>query len=109
MAPTVLITGASQGIGKETAFLFARHGYNVVLAARHGDRLEAVAREIEASRHSALVIPTDVKDAGQAVRDKKSEVVVGSANLSVASQKLFPGIMQWIFRKTFKNKDFVGS
>jgi short-subunit dehydrogenase len=274
MTKTVLITGASQGIGKETAFLFARHGYNVVLAARSADRLEAVAREIQASGHSAIAIPTDVKDAQQvfnlvrkalenysaidvlvnnagiylsgtvesftledwhqaidtnlwgyihtiqallphfvarasgtivnvgsiggkvpvpyltsyttskfavtglteslhselapkgihvagiypnlinsdfmeraifrgkdakdtqarreqleqilkvpavekpkdvadaiwkAVRDKKAEVLVGSANLSLASQKLLPGVMQWIFRKTFKNKDFASS
>jgi short-subunit dehydrogenase len=65
MTSTVLITGASQGIGKETAFLFARHGYNVVLAARNSDRLETVAREIEAIGISALAIPTDVKDAQQ--------------------------------------------
>jgi short-subunit dehydrogenase len=65
MTSTVLITGASQGIGKETAFLFARHGYNVVLAARNSDRLENIAREIEALGVSAIAIPTDVKDAQQ--------------------------------------------
>jgi short-subunit dehydrogenase len=65
MAPTVLITGASQGIGKATAFLFARHGYNVVLAARRHERLDAVARELEALNHSALAVPTDVKDPEQ--------------------------------------------
>lgn len=61
MASTVLITGASQGIGKATAFLFARHGYNVVLAARQPDRLEAVAEELRNAGHSALAIPTDVR------------------------------------------------
>lgn len=61
MASTVLITGASQGIGKATAFLFARKGYNVVLAARQADRLKAVAEELQRSGHSALAIPTDVR------------------------------------------------
>jgi short-subunit dehydrogenase len=46
MAPTILITGASQGSGKATAILFAQKGYDVVLAARQPDRLEAVAQEI---------------------------------------------------------------
>lgn len=61
MASTVLITGASQGIGKATAMLFAQQGYNVVLAARHADRLKAVAEELQAYGHSALAVPTDVK------------------------------------------------
>jgi short-subunit dehydrogenase len=47
MAPTVLITGASQGIGKATAILFARKGYNLVLTARHAEILQAVAQEVQ--------------------------------------------------------------
>ena len=65
MTDTVLITGASQGIGRETALLFARKGYNVVLAARQAERLEAVAQEIRSMGQSALAIPTDVRDPAQ--------------------------------------------
>lgn len=65
MAETVLITGASQGIGRETTLLFARQGYNIVLAARKADRLEALAQEVRAMGRSALAIPTDVKDPEQ--------------------------------------------
>ncbi|MBF2046911.1 SDR family oxidoreductase [Leptolyngbya sp. NK1-12] len=61
MAPTVLITGASQGIGKATALLFAQKGYNIVLAARQADRLNAVAEELREAGHSALAVPTDVR------------------------------------------------
>jgi short-subunit dehydrogenase len=62
MASTVLITGASQGIGRETALLFARNGYNVVLAARNADRLEALAQELRTFGHAAIAVPTDVRD-----------------------------------------------
>lgn len=65
MAPTVLITGASQGIGKATALLFSRQGYNLVLAARQPDRLESLAEILQKANHDTLAVPTDVKDADQ--------------------------------------------
>ena len=65
MAPTVLITGASQGIGKATALLFARKGYDLVLAARQADRLATVAQEVQNLGRAALSVPTDVRDPDQ--------------------------------------------
>jgi short-subunit dehydrogenase len=62
---TVLITGASQGIGKATAILFAQKGYDVVLAARNADRLTTTAQEIQDLGRSALAVPTDVKQPQQ--------------------------------------------
>jgi len=50
--------GASQGIGKATALLFAREGYDLVLAARQPDRLSAVAQE-GTNLGRALSVPTD--------------------------------------------------
>lgn len=43
---TVLITGASSGIGKELAYVYAEKGYNLVLAARRKDRLTEIKNEI---------------------------------------------------------------
>src|SRR5712691_8221746 len=51
---TVLITGASSGIGLELARLFAAGGYGLVLVARSGGRLEELASELR-SRHGVAV------------------------------------------------------
>jgi short-subunit dehydrogenase len=59
---TVIITGASSGIGATTARRLARDGYCLTLAARRQDELERVAREVESSGGQALVAPTDVRD-----------------------------------------------
>lgn len=66
MAPIVLITGGSQGIGQATAHLFAQKGYDLVIAARQADRLEAAAEAIRSSYHrEVLAVPTDVRDPEQ--------------------------------------------
>lgn len=65
MASTVLITGASQGIGKTTALQFARNGYSVIMAARNVDRLNAAAEEVKAIGQSVTAIPTDTRNPEQ--------------------------------------------
>jgi NADP-dependent 3-hydroxy acid dehydrogenase YdfG len=60
---TIVITGASAGIGAATARRVASAGANVVLAARRENRLDELAAEIEADHGvTALVQPTDVRD-----------------------------------------------
>ena len=56
---SVLITGASRGIGAATARVFAKAGANVGLAARNVAQIEALAGEIGAQ---ALALPCDVSD-----------------------------------------------
>jgi len=65
MTKTVLITGASQGIGAATARLFASHGYDLVLAARTATNLEAIASELSGPGRKVLAIPTDMGDFNQ--------------------------------------------
>ena len=56
----VLVTGASRGIGRAIALVFARAGAKVALAARSADKLEEVAGEVCALGGEALVLSVDV-------------------------------------------------
>ena len=57
MARTVLVTGASRGIGKATALAFAALGDNVVLTSRNQEALDEVAKEISAAHPDVGVLP----------------------------------------------------
>ncbi len=60
---TALVTGASSGIGRELATLFAKDGYNLVLVSRSADSLQQIAREYEQEFGiRATVISRDLAD-----------------------------------------------
>ncbi|MGA6164883.1 SDR family oxidoreductase [Amycolatopsis magusensis] len=61
---TVLITGASSGIGQATAVRLAAAGYRVVLGARRTERLAELAEQIRGTGGSAEYRALDVTDAG---------------------------------------------
>lgn len=63
-----IITGASSGVGYETARLLAREGVAVAAAARRRDKLEWLVGEIAGDGGRALAIPTDVTDSVQVSR-----------------------------------------
>ena len=71
MTPTVIITGASRGIGKVTALELAQRGYNLMLVARNEDHLFAVRDECEKIGAKAVACVLDVTnaDAGPTLRD----------------------------------------
>ncbi|MCM1309297.1 MAG: SDR family NAD(P)-dependent oxidoreductase [Butyrivibrio sp.] len=63
MGSTVLITGASRGIGRETALLFAENGFDAVINCRESaDELTRLAGELEGFGARALPIVRDVSD-----------------------------------------------
>lgn len=57
---TIIITGASSGIGEATAKKLSQEGANVVLSARREDRLNSLKDEIVKNGGMALVVPADV-------------------------------------------------
>jgi NAD(P)-dependent dehydrogenase (short-subunit alcohol dehydrogenase family) len=59
---TVLITGASSGLGERFARIAAAEGAKVVAGARRTDRLRALAEELAAQGRHCLAVPLDVGD-----------------------------------------------
>ena len=62
MTQTVVITGASGGIGRATARLYGQRGANVALIARGEKGLAAAASDVERAGGKALALPADVAD-----------------------------------------------
>ena len=60
-----LVTGASQGIGRDTAMAMAEAGAKVAVAARNEEKLSALVKDIVAAGGTALVVKMDVADAEQ--------------------------------------------
>jgi 3-oxoacyl-[acyl-carrier protein] reductase len=60
-----LVTGASQGIGRDTALALSQAGAKVAVAARNEEKLVNLVSEIEAAGGSALAVKMDVADAEQ--------------------------------------------
>src|SRR5947208_11185673 len=62
MTQTVVITGASAGIGRAAARLFGQRGDRVALIARGRAGLEGAVRDVEQAGGTALAVPADVAD-----------------------------------------------
>lgn len=98
-AHTVLITGASSGIGEALARRFAKEGHALVLVARRADKLRALADEL-ATAHGvkAVVQPADLAQPGAAhglateLKRKRIEVDVLVNNAGVLEQGEFCAI-----------------
>jgi NADP-dependent 3-hydroxy acid dehydrogenase YdfG len=103
---TAIVTGASSGIGRSTAFALAKDGAAVVVSARRKDRLKALVGQILAQGGQALAVaadasvPADIdslleqtlawKDGG-----KKYDIVVVNAGRGLAGGLLASDAKQW--------------
>ncbi|MGP1382911.1 MAG: SDR family oxidoreductase [Thainema sp.] len=78
----VLITGASSGIGKATAIAFAKAGFNVVLVSRSTDKLEAVAKDVQAAGRTAHIYSLDLASVEQ-VKPRMMAIVEESGGIDI--------------------------
>ncbi|MGE0028760.1 MAG: SDR family NAD(P)-dependent oxidoreductase [Thermoleophilia bacterium] len=107
---TAVVTGASSGLGVVFAEALAAAGANVVVAARRGDRLNALADRIEASGGHALPVTCDVAEAEQVAtlveaavdRFGSLDVVVNNAgtvgDAGPMAEKLPHELFEWTIR-----------
>ena len=99
----VFITGASSGIGKATAYVFAKHGAKLILAARRIGRIKKIAQEI-ANKYSTKVLPlkidvqsyNEVKSIIKNIPSewKKIDILVNNAGLSRGLNKIQNGVLK---------------
>ncbi|MFI6560271.1 SDR family oxidoreductase [Streptomyces sp. NPDC050534] len=88
---TVVVTGASGGVGRATALAFAARGDRVALLARGREGLAAAADEVQRSGGEALVVPVDMADA-KAVHDAAQQVVDAFGHIDVWVNNAFSGV-----------------
>lgn len=105
MQKTVLITGATSGIGEACAQLFAKEKFNLILAARRKDRLEQLASELsENSGIKVLTLILDVRDKNAVTQKLESlpdawkdvDVLINNAGLCIGLDPVQQGnIDEW--------------
>lgn len=108
MSPAVLITGASRGIGAETARHFAWAGYRVAVNyLRSEDRAMALCRELREAGACVLPVRADVSDPAQVrsmvdtVLENFCQLDILICNAGVAEQKLFTDLTEEDWRRIF--------
>jgi NADP-dependent 3-hydroxy acid dehydrogenase YdfG len=98
-----LITGASSGIGKATAFALAQQGFHLALVSRSQDRLEEVASAVSDYGVTAKVYPLDLADVAQ-VRSQIAaidadfgpiDLLINSAGLGYTGDLLDTSLADW--------------
>lgn len=99
---TVLITGATSGIGEACARRFAREGYDLILTGRNEERLRRIVGELQSLGADILPLVFDVRDtramteAVASLSDKWQavDILVNNAGLAVGLDKEYEGSLE---------------
>jgi NADP-dependent 3-hydroxy acid dehydrogenase YdfG len=99
---TVLVTGATSGIGKAIAIRLAKEKYNLIITGRRKERLDELKRELETGFHVNVYILTfdvrrydEVEKAINSLPDewKEIDILVNNAGLAVGLDPIHQGIV----------------
>ena len=96
---TVLITGATSGIGEGCAKRFAMGGYNLILTGRNEEKLETLKKQLEAEGVQVLTLAFDVRDRAAARKAMESipeawktiDVLINNAGLARGLEPEYEG------------------
>ena len=94
--PVAIVTGASSGIGRETALLLARNGWLVALVSRRAAELSALKQQITSAGGVAIAIPADVTRAKDIDHIVAETAAIGGridALLNIAAVGGMPSVM----------------
>lgn len=96
MRKTVLITGATSGIGEACARRFARGGYDLVLTGRNIEKLNSLREELETDDVAVRTLVFDVRDreaatAAVATLEAAPDVLINNAGLALGLEKEYEG------------------
>lgn len=100
MNKTVLITGATSGIGKATAEKFAEKGYNLILTGRRNDRLTEIRKDIsEKYNVKTLILSFDIRNSDEVKKEieglseewKNIDILINNAGLAVGLNPIQSG------------------
>ena len=98
-----IITGAGKGIGKETAFDFAREGANLVLVSRTLDDLKKTSRQIEKYKVKTLSLTADIaleEDVAKMIKDTMNafgriDILVANAGIHLRKTIIDTSVADW--------------
>ena len=102
---TILITGASSGIGLTTAHRLASAGAHVLLVARTKDTLEQVKTEIEAKGGMATVFPCDLNDLN-AIDEVSKEILASVDHIDILINNAGRSIRRAVYESVDRFHDF---